>query len=130
MCSALDFECVEPLPDGDPCTFYVECESQFCDDMGECAPDPTGCVARFEDLEFVGSGRDAVYYVRALEAPTPAVNGANLRTRFDAQGNAVAVEPCYGDARTPRDDDCLAPVQERAWSSPIFVDQPAQPPGA
>jgi hypothetical protein len=96
----------------------------------DCAPDPAGCVARFEDPEFVGSGRDAVYYVRALQVPTAAVNGANLRTHFDAQGNAVATSPCYGDARTPHDDECLAPVQERAWSSPIFVDQPAQAPGA
>ncbi len=96
----------------------------------ECAPDPTGCVARFEDPEFVLSGRDAVYYVRALQELTPAVNGSNLRTRFDPEGNAVAVQPCYGDERTPRDDDCLAPVHERAWSSPIFVDQLAPPPGA
>ena len=88
-----------------------------------CAPDPDGCAASFEDPEFTGSGRDAVYYVRALQEATPAINGANLRTRFDEDGNALAVEPCYGDERTPADDDCLAPVQERAWSSPIFVDQ-------
>jgi hypothetical protein len=89
----------------------------------ECVPDPAGCAASFEDPDFAASGRDAVYYVRALQEPTPAVNGANLRTRFDADGNAVSVTPCYGDDRTPEGDDCLAPVEERAWSSPIFVDQ-------
>jgi hypothetical protein len=93
----------------------------------ECPPDPEGCTVRFEDAEFAGSGRDAVYYVRALEVATPAVNGANLRTRYDADGNAVAVEPCYGDARTGGGDDCLAPVQERAWSSPIYIDQLRSP---
>jgi hypothetical protein len=65
-----------------------------------------------------------LYYVRAIEEETPAVNGANLRTEFDEAGNAVKTTPCYGDYRTSFDDDCLAPAQERAWSSPIFLDQP------
>jgi hypothetical protein len=89
----------------------------------ECPGDPSGCVVRFEDSEFGRGRRDAVYYVRALQAPTPAINGANLRTRFDEDGRAVEVSPCYGDPRTPEDDDCLAPAAERAWSSPIFVDR-------
>jgi hypothetical protein len=88
----------------------------------ECAPDPAGCAMEFEDDEFPGSGRDAVYYVRVLQEQTPAINGANLRTRFDASGEPREVKLCYGSWQTPRADDCLAPVQERAWSSPIFVD--------
>jgi hypothetical protein len=78
----------------------------------------------FEDPEHATAGRDAVYYARALEAPAPAVNGANLRAELDADGNVVRTRPCYADWRTAADDDCLAPAQERAWSSPIFVDQP------
>jgi hypothetical protein len=88
----------------------------------ECEPDPAGCVVRFEDEEFVGAGRDALYYARVLQEPTPAINGATTRTEFDAQGRAVSVNICSGSYRTPLEDDCLAPVSERAWSSPIYVD--------
>ena len=88
-----------------------------------CDGDPAGCVVRFEDPEFE---RDTVYYARALQAPTPAINGAQLRTRFetgpDGERIASSVDPCHADWRTPWDDDCLAPVRERAWSSPIYVD--------
>jgi hypothetical protein len=86
-----------------------------------CPPDPAGCVVRFDDPEFVASGRDALYYVRALQVPTPALNGAPLSTEFDAGGRAVATLPCSGPGSR---DGCPAPVQERAWSSPIFVDRP------
>ncbi len=90
----------------------------------ECAPDPAGCVVSFEDRDHPLSGRDVLYYARAIQEPTLAVNGANLRTEFDADGNAIRTTPCYGDSRTDFDDDCLAPVTERAWSSPIFLNQP------
>jgi hypothetical protein len=88
-----------------------------------CAPDPAGCVVGFEDEDFEASGRDALYYARAIQEPTPAINGDLIRTRFDADGRAISVDPCYGDSRTDVADDCLAPAQERAWSSPIYVDQ-------
>jgi len=80
-------------------------------------------VIRFEDEEFPAHGGDAVYYVRALQEPTLAINGANVRARFDAAGNATDVRPCYGSYLTPEEDDCLAPARERAWSSPIYVDR-------
>jgi hypothetical protein len=66
--------------------------------------------------------RDALYYVRAIEEPSPAVNAGGLRCRTDETGNCIEVNPCQGDYRTPMDDDCLGTIEERAWSSPIFVD--------
>ena len=58
-----------------------------------CRPDAAGCVVEFADDDFAVRARNAVYYVRAIEA-TP--------------GGA--------------DDDRSSDVEERAWSSPIFVD--------
>jgi hypothetical protein len=87
-----------------------------------CEPSQSGCVVQFEDAELGASGRDAVYYVRAIEPASPAVNAANLRCHYDESGRCVEVNPCYGDYRTDASDDCLAPAEERAWSSPIFVE--------
>jgi hypothetical protein len=90
----------------------------------ECPPDPAGCRVAFEDPDFIPSGRDAAYYVRALQEETPAINGANLRATRNPEGNVIATSPCYGSYKTDERDDCLAPVQERAFSSPIFVEHP------
>ncbi|MEE8507454.1 MAG: DUF3604 domain-containing protein [Myxococcota bacterium] len=87
-----------------------------------CNPDPAGCVVQFEDPDFVDASRDTVYYVRAIEEPSPVVNGDPLRCDTDEEGRCVKANPCYGDYRTSRDDDCLTDIEERAWSSPIFVD--------
>ncbi len=87
----------------------------------ECPPGVAGCVVEVEDPEFAAAGRETVYYARAVQEPTPAVNSANLRCRYDEAGRCVEVRPCWGDYRTPYDEDCLAPNAERAWSSPIYV---------
>ena len=88
----------------------------------DCGGEETGCEVLFEDPEFTTLGRNAVYYVRAVQQATPTINAANLRCEYDAQGRCVVVRPCRGDYRTPAEDNCLAEIEHRAWSSPIFVD--------
>jgi hypothetical protein len=83
-----------------------------------CEPDATGCTQTFTDPDFVREGRSALYYVRAIEAPSQAVNAGLLRCEKDAAGNCTKVRSCI-DA--PEGDDCLAETEERAWSSPIFL---------
>ena len=89
----------------------------------ECDGAPEGCAKTFSDPDFGRLGRDTVYYMRAFEAEAPAINGGNLRCERDAEGNCLSVEPCPGPGGAA--DDCLAPHEPRAWSSPIFVDWPA-----
>jgi hypothetical protein len=90
-----------------------------------CEPSPAGCTVQFEDPEFGPGARDTVYYARAIEEPSPTVNAEHLRCDDDGKGGCASVNPCYGDYRTQRDDDCLETSEERAWSSPIFVDHSA-----
>ena len=87
----------------------------------ECSGERAGCRVEFEDPDFGAEGREVIYYVRAIQEPTPAVNAGGLRCQRDDAGECIAVLPCYGDDRTPPDDDCLSEHEERAWSSPIFI---------
>jgi hypothetical protein len=84
----------------------------------QCPPDPQGCAVRFADHEFPQGGRDTLYYVRAIEEPTPGVNAGNLRCRYDGAGVCQDVNLCTGRAG---EGDCLQNTQQRAWSSPIFL---------
>ena len=86
-----------------------------------CPADGSGCQVEFADPDYPREGREVIYYVRAIQEPTPAVNADGLRCERDAEGHCIEANPCYGDDRTARDDDCLAPNEERAWSSPIFL---------
>ena len=86
-----------------------------------CDGDPQGCTGVFVDEEYASSGRDVLYYARAIEAPSDAVAADPLGCRRDENGRCVQVDPCFG---REEDDECLAQTEERAWSSPIFVNQP------
>ncbi|MFT5696000.1 MAG: hypothetical protein ACI9QQ_001979 [Myxococcota bacterium] len=87
----------------------------------ECEPNPDGCVVTFTDPDFVVGQRDVTYYARAIEEPSLAVNGDQLRCDRNEQGECETINPC--DPWAPDTDDCLASIEERAWSSPIFVTQ-------
>jgi hypothetical protein len=95
-----------------------------------CVPKQDGCRVRFEDPDFDRVARDTVYYARAIEEKSEAVNAASLRCSYDAEGNCVSMNPCWGDWRTPASDTCLSETEERAWSSPIYVDWQSPPPPA
>ncbi len=84
-----------------------------------CPGDPAGCIVEFEDESFSRDARDTVYYVRALEAPTPTINAGGLRCLRDDAGNCLEPRACDD---VEDSDDCLHEVEPRAWSSPIFVD--------
>jgi hypothetical protein len=84
-----------------------------------CPDDPAGCVIRFSDPEYAKLGREATYYVRAIQEPTDTVNGANLRCDRKKDGSCRSTELCG-----LTEGDCLAPAEERAWSSPIFLVPP------
>ena len=87
----------------------------------ECNPSQQGCEIEFIDEEFKDTSRDTIYYVRAIQEPSPVVNGGNLRCTFDEKGECIKVNICYGDSRTDKEDDCLTLSEERAWSSPIYI---------
>jgi hypothetical protein len=95
-----------------------------------CPPDRSGCSVSFDDPDFLLRGRDAVYYARAIEEKSLAVNADNLRCSYDAEGNCVSMNPCWGDWRTPASDTCLGETEERAWSSPIYLDWAPPAPAA
>ena len=87
----------------------------------DCPPSPEGCTVEFEDPDS-RSQSEVLYYVRALQEPSPAVNGDPMRCTRDARGRCERASVCPASGPDfDAGDDCLSPVQERAWSSPIWL---------
>ena len=90
-----------------------------CNDKGE------GCSANFFDDEYVLNNKSSLYYARAIQEPTNLVGGDPLRCELNEAGECIKIRPCYSSGPDfDPNDDCLAPVGERAWSSPIFLTHP------
>lgn len=87
-----------------------------------CSGGNEGCAVEFSDPDFGASGRDALYYVRAIQESTPTINADALRCEDDAAGVCRTVDPCHGGPKTDYEDDCTSEAEERAWSSPIYID--------
>jgi hypothetical protein len=88
----------------------------------QCPVDESGCEFEFTDSEFNNSGRETVYYARAIQQPSLAVNADPLRCEYDDSGQCIKVNSCSdANPNMSFDDDCLSPTEERAWSSPIFL---------
>ena len=86
----------------------------------KCEPSQEGCQVEFIDEQFEGSSREIVYYVRAVQEPTEAINASGLDCELDQNGRCIKVNLC-GDSNGKGTGDCLSLTEERAWSSPIFV---------
>ncbi|MAE96276.1 MAG: hypothetical protein CL910_16615 [Deltaproteobacteria bacterium] len=85
-----------------------------------CRGEGEGCRVAFEDPD--PPAGEVLYYARALQAPTEAVGGDPLSCERDEAGRCVRAELCVSAGYDqPVPEACRAPVQERAWSSPIFV---------
>ncbi len=90
-----------------------------CNDTGE------GCSVNFFDDEYVLNNKSSLYYARAVQEPTNMVGGDPLRCELNDVGECIKIRPCYASGPDfDPNDDCLAPVGERAWSSPIFLTHP------
>lgn len=96
-----------------------ESVGDLIDDPWLTIPCPEGaelCDVEFEDPDYPSADRELLYYVRAIQEPTPSVNAGLLRC--DDAGNC---DPCFGGYQTDWTDDCLTMAEERAWSSPIYL---------
>ena len=86
----------------------------------ECEPSQEGCMVEFEDPNFTDANREIIYYVRAIQEPSLTIGAANFACDLDESGKCLKVNFC-GDAEGQGEGDCLSESEERAWSSPIFV---------
>jgi len=100
-----------------PQSYAGEAISPLIDDAWKTfsCSDKSECVVNFEDESY---SRDSTYYVRAIQEPTPAINGVQSKVGNDN------FQLCKGSFRTDLSDNCLSMIGERAWSSPIYLTKP------
>lgn len=92
----------------------------------DCEPSQEGCEIEFTDNQFSIGNREVIYYVRAIQSPSLAINADTLGCEME-EGKCIKVSLC-GDIEGKGVGDCLNETEERAWSSPIFINFGPIPP--
>ena len=87
----------------------------------QCPPEPNGCSLAFTDPAYAGEGRDAIYYVRAIEeARADDQRRAARSASATSRARACKAKLCFGDYRsgtaTARRRPSPAPGRRRSIS--------------
>lgn len=92
-----------------------------------CPAQGEGCTVEFEDSDYMRDQRSALYYARVIQAPELLIVGDPFGCEYNAEGECVKRNYCVGENAMP-EMNCLSEAQPRAWTSPIFVEYPQEPP--
>ena len=57
-----------------------------------CDPSAEGCEVEFTDDNFMNANREIIYYVRAIQEPSLAINSSNLNCDRDDSGKCIKIE--------------------------------------
>jgi hypothetical protein len=90
----------------------------------DCPAAGEGCTVEFDDPDYAGSGRPALYYARVIQEPESLISGDPFGCEYDGEGNCTRRNYCI-DENAPREENCRARAEPRAWTSPIFLERPA-----
>lgn len=89
-----------------------------------CPGTGEGCSVEFQDVDYIESGRSALYYARVIQKPEQLISGDPFGCEYDEEGNCIRRNYCI-DENAGSDENCTAQAEPRAWTSPIFLEHPA-----
>jgi hypothetical protein len=87
----------------------------------DCPADGAECSVEFEDPEYAGSTRGALYYARVIQQAEPLISGDPFGCEYDGDGVCIRRNYCI-EENASREKNCLAEAEPRGWTSPIFLE--------
>ena len=87
----------------------------------DCTGQHPECAVEFEDIGYPADGRSTLYYARIIQEAEPLILGDPFGCERNEDGVCTGYEYCRGE-NAPRDKNCLAEAEPRAWTSPIFLE--------